>query len=49
MAYAHSIINLNIIITIITSYLIFNQELNKFTVFGILLSLIGIIILIMNQ
>jgi drug/metabolite transporter (DMT)-like permease len=49
MAYAHSIINLNIIITIITSYLIFKQELNKFTVFGMLLSLIGIIIIIMNQ
>ena len=48
MAYAHSIINLNIIITIITSYLIFKQKLNKFTLFGMLLSLVGIIIVIMN-
>ena len=48
MAYAHSIINLNIIITIILSYLVFNQKLNKFTLFGMLLSLLGIIIVIFN-
>ena len=46
LAYTHSIINLNIIITIITSYLIFKQKLNKFTLFGMLLSLAGIIIVI---
>ena len=46
MAYAHSIINLNIIITIITSYFIFKQKLNKFTLFGMLLSLLGIVIVI---
>ena len=46
LAYTHSIINLNIIITILTSYLIFNQTLNKFTLFGMILSLIGIIIVI---
>ena len=46
IAYTHSIINLNIIITILTSYLIFKQTLNKFTIFGMILSLIGIIIVI---
>ena len=48
LAYTHSIINLNIIITIILSYLVFNQKLNKFTLFGMLLSLLGIIIVIFN-
>lgn len=46
IAYTHSIINLNIIITILTSYLIFKQTLNKFTIFGMILSLIGISIVI---
>jgi len=40
MSYAHSII---------TSYLIFKQKFNKFTLFGMLLSLIGITIVIMNK
>lgn len=50
MAYAHSIINLNIIIiTIITSYLIFKQKLNKFTLFGIILTLIDIMNVVLNK
>jgi len=46
IAYSHSIINLNILITIIASIVIFNQKINIKTLFGMILSLIGIIIMI---
>jgi drug/metabolite transporter (DMT)-like permease len=46
IAYTHSIINLNILITILASIIIFKQELNNITLFGMILSLVGIIILI---
>lgn len=46
IAYSHSIINLNVLITIIASIIIFNQKINIKTLFGMLLSLIGIIIMI---
>lgn len=46
IAYSHSIINLNILITILASIIIFNQKLNFKTLFGMILSLVGIIIMI---
>lgn len=46
MSYVHSIINLNIIFTIIASYYIFNQNLNYKTIIGMLISLTGILIMI---
>ena len=46
MSYAHSIINLNIIFTIIASYYIFNQSINYKTIIGMLISLFGILIMI---
>lgn len=46
IAYSHSIINLNILITILASIIIFNQKLNTMTLFGMILSLIGIIIML---
>ena len=47
VSYSHAIINLNIIITILTSYFIFRQNLNLMTVLGMLISLTGIIIMIL--
>ena len=46
IAYSHSIINLNILMTILASIIIFNQKLNSITLFGMILSLVGIIIMI---
>ena len=46
IAYSHSIINLNILLTILASIIIFNQKLNTMTLFGMILSLVGIIIMI---
>ena len=46
IAYSHSIINLNILITILASIIIFNQNLNNMTLFGMILSLVGIIIML---
>jgi len=46
IAYTHSIINLNILITIVASIIIFKQKLNNMTLFGMILSLVGIIIMI---
>jgi drug/metabolite transporter (DMT)-like permease len=46
IAYSHSIINLNILITILASIIIFNQKLNFKTLFGMILSLVGIIIML---
>jgi drug/metabolite transporter (DMT)-like permease len=46
VSYVHSILNLSIILTIIASYYIFNQSLNYKTLFGMLLSLVGVIIMI---
>ncbi len=46
MSYTHTIINLNIIFTIIASYYIFNQSINYKTVIGMIISLIGILIMI---
>ena len=46
ISYTHSIVNLNIIFTIIGSYYIFNQKLNFNSIIGMLISLIGILIMI---
>lgn len=42
IGYSHLIINLNIIITLIASYFLFNQKINWQTGIGILISLIGV-------
>ena len=44
IGYSHLIINLNIIITLIASYFLFNQKINWKTFIGIIISLIGICI-----
>ncbi len=46
ISYAHLIVNLNIILTIIASYFLFKQKLNKYIFIGIIISLIGITIVI---
>ena len=45
VSYSHAIINLNIIITILSSYFIFQQNLNLMTILG--KPLTGIIIMIL--
>ena len=47
VSYSHAIINLNIIITILSSYFIFQQNINLMTILGMLISLTGIIIMIL--
>lgn len=47
VSYSHSIINLNIIITILTSYFVFKQKINLYSLLGMLLSLTGITIMIL--
>ena len=49
ISYAHLIINLNIILTIIASYFLFKQKLNIYTFIGIIISLIGVTIVIFNS
>tara|TARA_X000000368_G_C22925296_1_gene665012 strand:- start:259 stop:666 length:408 start_codon:yes stop_codon:yes gene_type:complete len=49
ISYAHLIINLNIILTIIASYFLFKQQLNMYTFIGIVISLIGVTIVIFNS
>jgi len=49
ISYAHLIINLNIILTIIASYFLFNQQLNMYTFIGIIIALIGVTIVICNS
>lgn len=44
--YPRIIVNLNIIIVLILSYLFYNSKINIYTLFGIILSLIGIYIVI---
>ena len=46
--YTHIIINLNIIITLIFSYLLFKEKINKSCFIGILIALIGILIIVFN-
>jgi drug/metabolite transporter (DMT)-like permease len=49
IGYSHLIINLNIIITLIAGYFLFNQKINPYTFFGIILTLTGITVIIFNQ
>lgn len=48
ISYTHLIINLNIIFTIIASYILFKQNINFYCLLGIIISLIGILIIILN-
>ena len=49
IGYSHLIINLNIIITLVAGYFLFNQKINPYTFFGIILTLAGITVIILNQ
>lgn len=42
IGYSHLIVNLNVIITILASYFLFNQKINSKTFAGIFITLIGI-------
>lgn len=48
ISYTHLIINLNIIITIIASYILFKQNMNLSCLIGMIICLIGILIIILN-
>tara|TARA_A100001015_G_C14577451_1_gene551554 strand:+ start:70 stop:516 length:447 start_codon:yes stop_codon:yes gene_type:complete len=41
ISYCHLIVNLNVIVTIVASYFLFNQKINSKTFAGILISLFG--------
>ena len=45
-SYCHLIINLNIIVTLLISYFLFNEKINIMTLFGIIITLLGICIVI---
>ena len=46
MGYCHLIVNLNVLVTLIASYFLFNQKINIQTFMGIIITLIGIGIVI---
>ena len=46
IGYSHLIINANVIITLIASYLLFNQKINYKSLIGIFITLIGLYITI---
>ena len=48
ISYTHLIINLNIIFTIIASYILFNQYINIYCFSGMIISVIGILIIMFN-
>ena len=48
ISYTHLIINLNIIFTIIASYVLFNQYINIYCFLGMLISFTGILIIMFN-
>lgn len=49
ISYAHLIVNMNVILTIILSWLLFKSTLNITTFIGIIISLIGLTIVILNN
>lgn len=49
VGYTHLIVNLNVILTFILSYLFFKQTINKYTFGGIILCLIGLYIIIKHS
>lgn len=40
------IVNLNVIITLLASYFIFREKINKLSLFGIIITLLGIFIML---
>ena len=48
ISYTHIIINLNIIFTLIASYMLFNQDINTECIVGIIIAFIGITIIAFN-
>lgn len=46
IGYCHLIVNLNVIISLLAGYFLFNQKINPKTFGGILLALIGILIVV---
>ena len=48
ISYTHIIINLNVIFTLIASYMLFNQDINTECIVGIVIALIGIAIIAFN-
>ena len=48
ISYTHLIINLNIIFTIIASYVVFNQYINIYCLLGMIISFTGILIIMFN-
>jgi drug/metabolite transporter (DMT)-like permease len=48
ISYTHLIINLNIIFTIIASYVLFNQYINIYCFLGMIISFTGILIIMFN-
>ena len=49
IGYSHLIINANVIITLIASFLLFNQKINYKSLIGIFITLIGLFITIINS
>ena len=49
ISYCHLIINLNVIVTIIASYFLFKEKFNFKSFIGIIITLIGITIVLLNS
>ena len=49
IGYSHLIVNANVIITLIASFLLFNQKINYKSIIGILITLVGLFITIINS
>lgn len=43
---SHLIINMNVILTLLFGYFLFGQSINKITIFGIIVTLIGLVIVL---
>ena len=46
--YSHLIVNFNVILTLIFSYILFRSKINKMTLLGIVISIIGVTIVATN-
>lgn len=49
IGFSHLIVNANVIITLIASFLLFNQKINYKSIIGILITLVGLFITIINS
>lgn len=49
ISYTHAIINLNIILVLLGSFLFFNQKINYKSLLGIILSLSGVLLITLNS